>query len=208
MIKHVIFDVDGTLINTTTANMKGLSYALSLEGIDCDVDSLLKYDGMTGESTLEYFDLEDQAKVYDVWLQYVEEHLEEFEMFYGIETVLEVLHTARIPMYIVTSRTQHEINHDAELGRLLHYFKAVVSADETTKHKPNPDPLLHLLEAQAIVPEETIYIGDSIHDLKASDAAGIRFGKAKWGNKAFEVHENHLIFKTPIDILEIIKRES
>ena len=61
-------------------------------------------------------------------------------------------------------------------------MKTAVLANDTVKHKPDPEPLLECLKRLSLQPEDVIYIGDAHSDYLASKNAGIDFGYAKWGS--------------------------
>ena len=89
---------------------------------------------------------------------------------------------------------------------LSSYFEEMITADDTTKHKPHPEPLLSCMERLNAPPSKTIYIGDSIYDMQSAKAAGIKFGLALWGAKTTEKFDSaDYIFKQPIDIIDWIQ---
>jgi pyrophosphatase PpaX len=60
-------------------------------------------------------------------------------------------------------------------------FSVVVGMEDVERHKPDPAPVLLALERLGADAEETIFIGDSPHDLAAGRAAGVATGAALWG---------------------------
>jgi HAD superfamily hydrolase (TIGR01509 family) len=57
---------------------------------------------------------------------------------------------------------------------LRHFFKVVISANDTEVHKPNPEPLLLCAKKLNVAPQECVYIGDVSNDVTAAHAAGMR----------------------------------
>ena len=85
-------------------------------------------------------------------------------------------------------------------------FDISVTASDTTKHKPNPEPILYALNKLGSLPEETIYIGDSIYDMHSSQSAGAKFALAKWGAKENPLFSSADIrLETPLEILQHLK---
>ena len=204
MYKNIIFDVDGTLINTQKVTIEGLRYVLEQENISKSFEELMQYDGLPSLEVLKNFHISNIEEAKNKWHLYVEEHTHDFSIYYGIESVLKLLQIKGIPMSIVTSRSREEIEYDPQLNGLLDYFDLSVSFDETSSHKPHPAPILYALDHQQYLASETLYIGDSIYDYKACLSSGVSFGKALWGHKQFNINKEHYEFKTPIDILEYI----
>lgn len=75
---------------------------------------------------------------------------------------------------IVTNRIKDTVYESPEVEKLKNYFKAVVSCEETTKHKPNPEPLWLAAERLGVNPNECVYVGDVENDAKAAKAAGMK----------------------------------
>ena len=200
MIKNIIFDVDGTLINTTHVNMKGLQFALEKENIKKSLDELTHFDGLPSQVTLEQLQIKDIEVVQDIWHNYVENHVDEFTIYYAIPTVLKLLST-NYNLSLVTSRNHQEIKYDKKLTHLMDYFEGFICYEDTKNHKPHPAPLIKAMNSFNYNHEETVYIGDSKYDYQAASSAGIKFLKAGWGKKDFTITSPHMNLKTPIDIL-------
>ncbi len=61
-----------------------------------------------------------------------------------------------------------------------------ICAEDTARHKPEPDPLLKAAATLGVAPAGCLYVGDSTHDLRAARAAGMRSAAAPWGGGAVE----------------------
>ena len=61
------------------------------------------------------------------------------------------------------------------------YFDVVVGADDTERHKPDPEPVLHALELLGARPDDAAYVGDSPFDVRAARAAGVYAVAVAWG---------------------------
>jgi pyrophosphatase PpaX len=67
---------------------------------------------------------------------------------------------------------------------LREYMRVLIASDSTTKHKPDPEPVLVAMERLGARPEDTVFVGDSPYDMMAAVAAGVRPVGVAWG--AFE----------------------
>ncbi|MCH4889268.1 HAD family hydrolase [Acidaminobacter sp. JC074] len=200
MIKNIIFDIDGTLINTTHVNMKGLQSVLEKEKIYKTIEELTDYDGLPSSVTLSQLKIDNLTEVEKKWHDYVQDHKDEFTIYYAIPTILKLL-SKDYKLSLVTSRNKKEVAYDKKLNHIMAYFDGLICYDDTKEHKPHPAPLLKAINQFDYKPEETIYIGDSIYDYQAATSAGIRFFKAAWGNKDFDLVAPNIHLKTPIDLL-------
>ena len=85
------------------------------------------------------------------------------------------------------------------------YFKVAILADDTTKHKPDPEPIYKCLDKISIKPEEAIFIGDSINDYLAAKNAGVDFGYATWGSVSNDgIDDPTYVFNHPLDLLKLL----
>ena len=85
------------------------------------------------------------------------------------------------------------------------YFKVAILADDTTKHKPDPEPIYKCLDKISIKPEEAIFIGDSINDYLAAKNAGVDFGYATWGSVSNDgIDDPTYVFNRPLDLLKLL----
>jgi len=89
------------------------------------------------------------------------------------KTVIQAL-SKKYTLAIVTSRVKGYVFSMRQLSDLENLFKTVVYFEDTTKHKPDPDPLLLACERLAIKPKEAVYIGDTNTDIQAAKAAGMK----------------------------------
>ena len=203
--KNIIFDVDGTLINTTTANLLSLQEALILDGKrEYSFNELMAYDGLPGKNTLEIIGVSDIEVIHKKWLQLTEHRRYMFEVYYGIHPTLKTLKSSVANLSIVTSRSNNEVASDMTLNGLISLFDIIVTSDLTEKHKPNPEPLLYAIEKGHYLPSETLYVGDSVYDFKAACGANIAFAKALWGLKTFDIRVQDYALKQPLDLLKIL----
>lgn len=203
--KNIIFDVDGTLINTTTANLLSLQEVLLLDGkCDFSLEDLAQFDGIPGIYTLEQLGVSNIEERQRQWIELTSHRKYLFEIYYGVHATLKTLKMAGANLAIVTSRKKVEIESDPKLETLSHYFDIIISADHTLKHKPNPEPLLYAIESGGYNVDETLYVGDSIYDFRSACAAQITFAKALWGLKKFEIRAQDYALKQPMELLKIL----
>ena len=205
MNKYIIFDLDGTILNTEKAILKSLQKVLVEENIYYEQDDLRFALGIPGKDTLKKIGISDIERVHPKWSKTVLEFSGEVEIFENLKEVIIQLAEMSITTGIVTSKTSQEIIDEFDRFEMGSYFKEVISADHTTKHKPNPEPLLLCLEKLHIPNEEAVYIGDSIYDMQCAHSAGVRFALAHWGAKKTEGFEAaDYILRKPEDILSLL----
>lgn len=207
MYKCVIFDVDGTLIDTEEGILSSLQRVVKEELKQyIDLDKLRFALGITGDAALSKLGIKNIAKANKNWIKYGEDYSHLIKVYDGIVKNLEKLQNAGIYTGIATSRTVLELEKDFYPLGLQKYMRTIISADDTEKHKPEPDPLLKFLEASGASPSSALYIGDTIYDMKCANSAGIDFALALWGAKASDgITAAKYVLKNPDEIWDIIK---
>lgn len=201
MYSTYIFDLDGTIIDSEMIGLTALQETLKEQGIEKEIDQLRFSLGIPGLRTLEILEVADIPTTLESWLIKEKPLMKNVPLFDGIIDVIKELPNKGI----VTSQTFEELNQSFYLLNIDQYFHSIVSASDTHKHKPHPEPLelgLRLLNCE---PEQAIYIGDSIYDMECALAAGVDFGLAFWGAKTTKGFEQaKYIFNTPKDILTLV----
>lgn len=203
--KCVIFDLDGTLLDTEEMNMIPLQRLIQEEkGEFIEYNNLLKYMAYPGRKTLEILGFEDIDTSYDKWVKYVNEYEEGAKLYEGFVEVIETLHENGIVCGISSSKMKAQYEIDFLKTGLHRYMKSIILAEDTENHKPHPEPLLRAIELLDIDPKEAIYVGDTISDYKATRAAGMDFALASWGARNTDGIEEDYYLKEPKDLVKIL----
>lgn len=203
---HIVFDVDGTLIDSEKAVLKSLRKTIEEEGINKSLDDLKFALGIPGKDALSVLGIEDLEGVEERWNENLLKYSDEMKLFEGIKQVIQELKCKSVSLGIVTSKTRKEYETDFLKFGLNSYFDLVICADDTRKHKPDKEPIEKYIEITKAKKEETIYIGDSIYDMQCSKDAGVDFALALWGANETEKIKAEYKLKTPKSILGIIMK--
>ena len=97
-----------------------------------------------------------------------------------VETV-DQLRAAGHPLGIVTSKTGWLAQRGLDNVGLGSHFDVIVGCDSCAKHKPDPGPVLFALDKLDYAPSGAVFVGDSIYDVEAGNAAGVTTIAALWG---------------------------
>ncbi|MHB9089944.1 MAG: HAD-IA family hydrolase [Chloroflexota bacterium] len=101
--------------------------------------------------------------------------------FPGVEETVPELRRRGYMLGVVTSKGRHTTTLSLARYDLAPCMRTVVTLEDTTMHKPNPEPVLKALANLGLPPQVALFVGDSVHDLAAGRAAGVRTGAALWG---------------------------
>jgi len=204
--KHIVFDIDGTLIDTEYMILFSLQKTvMQIKNINLGFNELNFALGIPGRDALRILEVADPVEALKIWAVNMKELLHTVIVFDGIKEVLEELKNEKIILGIVTSKRKSEYLTDFIPFGISEYFKTIICADDTELHKPNSDPLVKYLEKSGIGSKEVLYIGDSIYDMQCATAAGIDFGLALWGcNSENPIEATYILFH-PREVRSILQ---
>lgn len=208
-MKNFIFDVDGTLIDTIGMYIPALQTTLAKHGYERKYTDLTKLFGITALDALRDAGVKSDEiqSIFKEWFTLAYQNDDKVSVFDGIEEILSQLYAIPdIKLVIATSKTEDEfVNEFLPKFSIANYFDAYVTAGDTKKHKPEPDPILAGLKKVNANPDESMYIGDTISDLTAAHAAGIKFGSALWGSAQPEnLGKADFPLKQPRDLMKLV----
>lgn len=207
MYKHIVFDVDGTLINTEEAIITSLQKVLHKEtGKTYEMYELDFVLGVPGSYSILKFDLEDPSQALNQWQDGIKNHAHLNSIYEGVLKLITSLKEMGHTIGIVTSRRDSECVFDPLFNMLKPHFDCIVTADRTEKHKPEPDPLLYYLEQTKAQPSETVYIGDTPYDSACAQKAGVDFMVAGWGAKHIASIPNKDVLIHPYEFIKYVTR--
>ncbi|MFC6331324.1 HAD family hydrolase [Paenibacillus septentrionalis] len=205
MYKTIIFDVDGTLINTEDAVLGSLQKLLKTDyNKDVARSELSFVLGIPGSDSLPKLGIDNIDKANERWNFFMKDFYHSIHVYNEINILLDTLKKKGLDQGIVTSKTKQELKDDFEPFGLMSYLSYIVCADDTKKHKPNPEPIIKFLEISKAEPSSSIYIGDTIYDFECARDAGVDFGLALWGCKNHENIPAKYKFEKPLDILKFV----
>ena len=194
--KHIVFDVDGTLLDSEQAVLQSMQDVLfEVTGRKFPFEELTFALGITGADALERLRIEDIPGVLHRWEVILHEYADMQGVYAGIEQLLRVLSEGGCSLGIATSRKRVAYDHDFARFDISRYFSVVICADDTKTHKPTAGPLLKYMEITGADRGEVLYIGDSVYDSKCAENAGVDFALAVWGSHtqttkaAYYLHE-------------------
>jgi len=205
MYNYIIFDIDGTILDTKFADLTALQRLVYEElKKHMSFEELRFALGIPGEVTLKKLGISNISDCIARWNMYMHENFHHVKVFDNIEGILADLNKMGILMGIVTSKTREEFLHDFTPFGLVQYFQVIVCSDDTEKPKPNPEPILKLIELAGVDKSKTIYVGDTAYDMECAYSAGVDFALAFWGAKSSAGINANYILEDPKQILELL----
>lgn len=186
----ILFDLDGTLLNTNDLVLESLQYTIKLHlGKEIPASRLYKYFGqplVQIMADLGPHQAEEMVKTYREYSAVKHDTLT--KVFPGVPETLAELKQKNIPMAIVTSKLKNLADRGLQLFGLEGYFDVCVAFEDTDRHKPDPAPILKALELLDYPNgKQVMMVGDSPYDIICAGNAGVTGAAVDWSLHPKEV---------------------
>lgn len=213
MYQAVLFDLDGTLIDSADDLGMALNYVLAQYNLE-SIDSAL-YRTQASNGTIELLKLgfgeqwhsftpDKIAQLKQSFLDFYQDHLWCQSQFYpGITKLISYLDVNSIPWSIVTNKPEHLTLPLIKQIPEFNNCHNIISGDTLTAAKPSPLPILHSCQLMQVDPKDCLYIGDDQRDVIAGNSAGMKTAVALWGylnGCAVSTWQADLLFNSPQDL--------
>ena len=187
-IGHVVFDLDGTLLDTEAAFLLALQETMDqFLGRSHSIAELHYTFGMPTDAALRVLGFKDIPAAHQVWERKCMEKLGQVCLFDGIPQLVEALLLRGYVLGIASSESRREYQMVFLPLGLGDCFGTVVLLEDTVEHKPHPAPLLYYMKTTGAKPDEVLFVGDSPGDMLCAQAAGVAGALACWGRYPAEV---------------------
>jgi pyrophosphatase PpaX len=185
--RAVLFDLDGTLSDTVPLILRCYRHTMQTHrGVELPDDLWVRNIGKPLRVSMADF-ASDPIEVERMVTTYVEFQREVHDgMVKGFPGAVEAIVELRargLPVGVVTSKGREMTGRTLDCSGLTDLLDVLVTADDVRNGKPHPEPVLRALSELGLTdrPEETLFVGDSPHDLVAGRAAGVRTAAVSWG---------------------------
>ena len=182
-LEAVLFDLDGTLIDSVGLILASFRYATeTVLGEALPDDVMMRDVGLPLARQMRDFSADHAEELLRVYREHNARWHDELVRAYPETAETLVWLAARgLRLGVVTSKHQAMARRGLDVFDLARFFDVVVGADDVTQHKPDPHPLLVAAETLGVPIERCAYVGDSPHDMAAARAAGCVAIAATWG---------------------------
>ena len=213
-IRTVLFDLDGTLIDSVRLILDSYHHTLEAHGFPARTDEEW-LEGVGTPLAAQFAAWQDDVGTLEALIatyrEYNLKHHDRMVTVYpGVVEVVRTLKEDGVGTGLVTSKNRSGALRGLTLARLEAPMDVLVCADEVDNPKPHPEPVekaVRLLGADA---RATIYVGDSIHDMRSGRAAGVRTAAVLWGpfgRSHLEGAQPDYWLATPGELLELVREQ-
>jgi pyrophosphatase PpaX len=208
-INTVLFDLDGTLIDTNELIIESYLHTLnSYYPNTYKREDVLPFMGPTLQEAFDSIDPEKTEEMIKMYRKF--NHEQHDNLVTEFETVFETvktLHEQGFKLAIVTTKIRATVNMGLKLSKLDQFFDVIVTIDDVEHAKPHPEPVLMALEQLSSSPEDAIMVGDNHHDIGAGKSAGTKTAGVSWSAKGRDYMSSlnpDYLLDTMSDLLKIV----
>lgn len=212
-INTILFDFDGTVMNTNDIILNSWQHTFkTITGKEGDPEVIQSNFGDTLEKSIinffPDFSVEEAKKIYRSYQ--VDKFADSISPFPGMIELIRELKEKEYKIAVVTSRLRNTTMEGLRKYELDKLFDVIVTMDDCTKHKPDPEPALIALKKLNSKPEETMMLGDSKFDIACANNAGVTSALVGWAVAIFDkdkegVFKPDYIIDKAEEILEILE---
>lgn len=215
--KAVIFDLDGTLLDTAPDIIAACNATLKHFGYDTISEELARSKITAGMRELLRLAIpvekQDQnmieGEMRDYFANYYTENINVFtKPFEGMEQLLTDLENNEIKVAVVTNKYIDMAEKLLSQYSFYPKLSLILGCDSVSNYKPHPEPILHTLDHLGIGPYDALYVGDHINDIMAANRAKVHSAAALWGYGPAECGDPatwhaHYILKTVEELRQL-----
>ena len=210
-IKGVLFDLDGTLVNTTPLILESFRHTFKEFDLPVPADSeLVAGFGLPMRTAVTAYMPEEMADEFcDAYRAYQRmRHDELIQSIDGVAETLSALAERGVKMAVVTSKKRPAAIRDLGCYDLVKYFDTIIACDDCAENKPLPGPSLMALKQLGLSGAECLAVGDSPFDLQSARGAGcqtaaVRYTSFDWDYILTEGKPDYVLNKMT-DLLTLI----
>jgi pyrophosphatase PpaX len=198
----VLFDFDGTIVDSGAIILASFRHATRTV-LQEEIPDVWLTARMGGSSLREQMAAIAPDRVEELILCYREHNAplhDELQCFAGMLEVLDRLHAEGRRLGIVTAKRHETVELAFARLPLRDYFEVIVGAEDTERHKPDPEPVKLALQRLGVAAADAVYVGDSPFDVGAARAAGVHAIGVTWGG-IHPMEDADEIVSTPEELL-------
>lgn len=208
MIKTILFDFDGTLVDTNELIYHSFAYTFKKFGYSFSKEEIMQFNGPPLAQTFSELNPELADDMIRTYREHNHKYHEQYvKLFPNVKETLEVLKEKGFELGVVTAKMREGVELGMEITGIGPYFDTIVTIDDVIHPKPHPEPVKKALERLDAEPETAIMVGDNYHDIVAGNKAGTKTAGVAWslrGKEYLKKYNPTYILDDMTDLLTIV----
>jgi len=186
-IETILFDLDGTLIDTNELIHKSFEYTFDQYGYSFSQEEILQFNGPPLIKTFTDINPDLAEDMLETYRKHnLEHHNDYVKLFPNVKETLEILQANGKRLGIVSAKMRSGVVLGLEVTGIKHFFDAIVAIDDVKNPKPHPEPVLKGLKGLSGKPDSSLMVGDNYHDIESGKNAGLKTIAVGWSLKGEE----------------------
>src|SRR5690625_1420050 len=186
-IKTILFDLDGTLIDSNELIEKSFEYTFRQFGYTFSREEILQFNGPPLTETFTKINPELADEMLQTYRNHnMENHDEYVKLFPYVKETLDILKDYGIKMGVGSAKVHDGVRQGLEVTGIAPYFDTVIGVDDVENSKPHTEPVLKGMSDLKANTESSLMVGDNYHDIEAGKNAGIKTAAVAWSLKGVE----------------------
>lgn len=208
MIKNILFDLDGTITNSYEGIVNAVKFSLDKINFKYDESKLISFIGPPLKDSymnLGFSEEESKDRIEDFRDYYFKKGMKEMYLYDGIEETIQKLHDKGYKIYLATSKVESSAKKILADNNLLKYFSYAAGATMDQSRVEKEDVIAYLIDETGIKPEESIMVGDRLHDIEGAKLNNIKAIAVGYGFGNEDEYKNAIfIANKPADVYEYV----
>tara|TARA_Y100000310_G_scaffold305622_1_gene345930 strand:+ start:306 stop:1013 length:708 start_codon:yes stop_codon:yes gene_type:complete len=174
-LKAVLFDLDGVIIDSFDAWHSVFNHVrkdFKLKEISKDDFRKNNWGTSAEQDAKKYYKNKTTKEIEDIYKKLMLKNVHKTKIMPDAKKVLKAIKKKKIKIGLVTNSFNNIVNKALKFHKIESYFDEVITSDDVEKPKPYPDSIIKLCNRLKIMPDESIYVGDTKTDYNAGKAAG------------------------------------
>ncbi|MBN9655871.1 pyrophosphatase PpaX [Halobacillus sp. GSS1] len=188
-IRTILFDLDGTLIDTNELIIASFTHTIEqYSDRSYEREEILDFIGPPLRESLHKVNPDKVEEMVETYRKHnIENHNRYVKAYEGVVETIETLKEQGYKLGIVTTKMRNTVHMGLELTNLDGLFETVVTLDDVTNAKPHPEPIVKALNQLDSQASEAMMVGDNTHDIEAGQNAGTKTAGVAWTVKGRKV---------------------
>lgn len=205
-MRTVLFDLDGTLLDTRESIMRAFAFALGQFGVPIAPETLAEHFGRPIRDAYQRLvpSIEPE-RLMEAHREHQTQHMHLVAPFPGVEQTLSDLRKRNCTLGVVTNRMRRSAEAYLAHTALADHFETLVAWEDVENKKPHPEGIRKALATLDAQPSDTLFVGDTTYDIAAGKAAGVFTAGVTYGHEGEALAESNpdFLLRSFEDVLRI-----